>query len=108
MSTKEALNRWRANAYRNTLERIRDMNTLACAYLAEHPADLDEPVTKEWLQTLRLSPPKLMFDCGFDRDGIDDYNVRLNGSSIYMCKVETRGDVRALCLALKIRLTETK
>ena len=31
------------------MESRKDSHTLAEAYLAEHPADDDEPVTKEWL-----------------------------------------------------------
>jgi len=57
--TKEALERLRRegqgeNVYPSwfpdyDMESRKDSHTLAEAYLAEHPADDDEPVTKEWL-----------------------------------------------------------
>lgn len=123
MSIKEALNRWRAQSYRNTLNRIQDMNKLACAYLAEHPADEDEPVTSEWIRSVAAvyweagkesywPGHELRFSekIGDNPGGFYIWNEGPHSHSqkpSYM-PIKTRGQVRLLCRALGIELKESK
>lgn len=91
----------------------RDVMRVARACLAEHPADDDEPVTAEWLESI-----------GFYRDGThpdDPFTCR--ESALYLSpkyddettwvvfvevyeigNIKTRGDVRRLLTALGIEV----
>jgi hypothetical protein len=84
------------------------------AYLAEHPADDNEPVTRDWLialgfhsvfRTLRLDVngrTRIEMWC--------DDNGKAGCICVNDCKISndkaTRGDVRRLCRALGISLKE--
>lgn len=96
-----------------------DNKVIAAAYLADHPADDAEPVTKEWLLSV-----------GFDdrRNGVSmGLGLRVNGGPHLYCSCNapgvtpdwyfddgrliacndllTRGHVRRLCAALGVPLT---
>ncbi len=82
---------------------------LAQAYLAEHPADDEEPITEAWLRSVgfddehRLDWKNLVIKfCVPIRDNFWDFY--LNSTQIKPPK--TRGDVRRLCKALGVELKE--
>jgi hypothetical protein len=99
-----------------------DARTLADAYLAEHPADDDEPISEEWSDKIAAR----CWTDGTDQEwklGIGDTGheaflllaKRENGIfwAMYMGGVKlqmivTRADVRRLCSALGIALREDK
>jgi len=90
---------------------------LANAYLAEHPADDEEPISEEWLHSvgfeddragtptagalhIRHAPlPKM--------DSDEEYPAHACVRSFPIPVPKTRGDVRRLCRALGIALKET-
>ena len=90
---------------------------LETVYDAEHPADDGEPVTKDWLGSVGFA---LSFDKPFTSLGDGFYLVvtafgraaiekrdslsRLREVRLRDCK--TRGDVRRLCKALGVELSE--
>jgi hypothetical protein len=86
---------------------------LAHAYLADHPADEDEPVTEDWLRSIGL---KLRMGFGFPVTKTMSLWDSRNGWGLYfhgglgdsaegetkIAKVATRGQVRRLLAALGI------
>lgn len=111
---------------------IEDRNMLVRAYLAEHPADDDEPVTVEWLASISRQPPIVTAIGNCYRFSIDSdrglcvwgracgvgytvtlRTVRRSESGHRMTSfsdlrdVYYRGDIRRLCAALGIPLTES-
>ena len=92
----------------------RDERKLVDAFMAEHPADDDETVTEEWLG--RVGGVKSSeYAKAFRRAGSDDLYFFYAGRNPFqsgltrffkMPVVETRGDVRRLCVALGIELKE--
>ena len=56
-----------------------DDAALARAFLAEHPADEDEPVTDEWLKVVGGEWNEHQFAFGFMFDGTNCMWVRVNG-----------------------------
>lgn len=89
-----------------------DNETLASAYLAEHPADEHEPVDEAWLRSLLPTASGDHFY--FHRDKLTVYisgwqGIRfMVGCSQYSnsLQLESRGQLRLLCRALQIELTE--
>lgn len=99
-------------------KRLLDLFVLKDAYLAEHPADDDEPVTEEWLRSVfggkptgvigwnfsvyfyATQSPELIYEYGQEAD----YFYQYGNASLPECK--TRGDVRRLCMDLGIQLNE--
>jgi hypothetical protein len=95
---------------------------LAKAYLAEHPVDEDEPVTREWLLSVGFreigAECKQMVIClgpgacnwlSIDEDGY--VSVQADGAgqgrlAIGSLKARTRSDVRRLCAALGISVKD--
>lgn len=80
---------------------------LANAYVAEHPADDDEPITVEWLCVMgweltdtRLELGPLSWH-GFDNTMRIDCDILTS-----LPHITTRGDVRRLCKVLGIELKE--
>lgn len=91
-----------------------DALELANAYLAEHPADEDEPVTEEWLRAIGFNDDKefpgyviLLTECGYiECIGFDGgVEWMLFGNELNPGP-QTRGQVRLLCRALGIELKE--
>lgn len=83
-----------------------DAGILAEAYLAEHPADDDEPLSQEWLSSVSRGVfGKVAF---VSYELLDDASVwRMLGDDrgwYLFTSVKTRGDVRRLCRALGIEL----
>lgn len=95
-----------ANKYDNAAVKV------ARAYLAEHRADDDEPVTEEWLRGIgfensagRLLLGKIQFTF------FEGWNAWWSfsdgrGATRLIDDVKTRGSVRRLCRALGITLKE--
>jgi hypothetical protein len=90
---------------------IEDLCTITDAYLAEHPADDDEPVTEEWLDEMFGTYLRQFWEWSViygvriakDPDGfklLTGYQVARTGLA--------RGDVRRLCSALGIPLSESQ
>lgn len=83
---------------------------LAKAYLAEHPADDDEPVTAEWLESIGANSDDGLFFTGHDAVDFEltefegTWHVDVGWRTI--CLVETRGDVRRLLAALGIEVAK--
>lgn len=83
------------------------------AYLAEHPADDEEPVTEDWLRAVGSKPiPGVSFHA-FDLGLFVQVGVRPDGSlcihadrftATLKMAICTRGDVRRLCAALGVPL----
>jgi hypothetical protein len=79
------------------------------AYLAEHPADDDEPVTEDWLtQSLHRS-----FDLSFAIGGLSLYQslgdwILVDVQGREYAEMKTRGQVRLLCRAMNVELKEMK
>jgi hypothetical protein len=104
----------------NRLEEVGDpfagddwsMMQVARAYLAEHPADEDEPVTAEWLQSMGWAE----FGLGIaSQRGLFRSRLRFAfdlGVTLCMPGIEseghqmTRGELRRLCAALGVPLGE--
>lgn len=89
--------------------------------LAKHPADDDEPVTEEWMSEIGFKDGRLKNELGYDCmstylriDDIGqwyygtDYGMELDAEVMLPSDRKTRGDVRRLCRALGITLTEPK
>lgn len=101
----------------NPSEYRMDQGVIVKAYLAEHPADDDEPVTAEWLVCVSQKHIKLEF---FVIGKTEELNVYVcascDATSFYADIVQdcdsvsiplrTRGDLRRLCKGLKIALKE--
>ncbi len=96
-----------------------DMALLAAAWLREHPADEDEPVTDEWLESVGFTND--IDGCGRvweSGEGLVSLYVMIGLNCLVECaskdeavfvpETETRGDVRRLCSALGINLKEAK
>ena len=96
---------------KNMLAMFEKVYWVSQAYLAEHPADDDEPVTEEWLLSVGFvhdATHVVLRNWGPQRNGnIQAYpNGKwwLNGTA--MIQMKTRGQVRRLCAALGIGLKE--
>lgn len=94
-----------ANAFRRL-----DTQTLADAFLAEHPADDDEPDTEEWLRGVGFTDCKndglrLSILARYPNLGMPFWEVC--GTVIRLAQPKTRGQLRRLCAALGISLKET-
>lgn len=93
-----------------------DWRDVAVAYLAEHPADENEPVTEEWLRAVGFGDNGYNYaGCHLRLGGLEYATGDTNGfSPWFYCGVlitdgglKTRGHVRRLCNCLGIPLTET-
>jgi hypothetical protein len=84
---------WYAAREREDLERLAD------AYLAEHPAGDESPVTIEWMREVGLCDRRTVLDVFFEQEGCA---CRWHGWEVAM--VKTRGDLRKLAAALGIEL----
>lgn len=80
--------------------------TFVSIYLAEHPADDGETITREWFRS--VSPTSNNWIHG---DGVDIYQDSLGAVSLCLveeCQVlphiKTRGDVRRLCRSLGVEV----
>lgn len=113
---KAAAERLRADAYADwdymdgiyaSDKQLEDRRLIAKAYLAEHPADNDEPITDSWLRKIGFQD----METGLESQ---DHVVIVNawGMDFTVCngkpKPETRGDVRRLAKALGLELKEQK
>ena len=88
-----------------------EIKILADAYLAEHPADEDESVTIDWLESVGFTgdhgiwsvgeKPSLALDTVLLRWGVCDMSVTRLDQTI---RDATRGWVRQLCKSLGIEL----
>ena len=83
--------------------RLEAAKKLAEAYLAEHPADDDEPATDDWQMSIGLSEDRVMVEW----DGLCGAVITwIDGIDLSSTKVEwnTRRDVRRLLAALGIEM----
>ena len=98
---------------------LRQVRIVCDAYLREHPADSDEPLTKEWLRSVGGSQDAHPAKITFYRDDampiglwlVDDgWKAMLihkqDWSSTIVRGRKTRGDLRRLSVALAIQLKE--
>ncbi len=99
---------------------LSDARILADAFLAEHPADEDESVTREWCRAAgmmskcgNVSYPRIVSKFGISIDVTGSAYINNQDYTCLWCEdVEvkignvTRGDVRLLCNALGIELKE--
>ena len=84
-------------------QQLRDLASLGTAWLAEHPADDDEPVTVVWIETLS----RYGGDMSFLKVRLFDDGFHLMGQGCYVSpRVATRRDVRDLCRILGVQLKE--
>lgn len=85
-----------------------DMMEIADAYLAEHPADDDEPITNEWLTSFGRHFEFNGHELAINSDGGVELWTHWGGESVVidLCDVATRGDVRRLLRGLGIKLPE--
>lgn len=88
----------------------RDLKLLAAAYLAEHPADDDEPVDMDWFNSVGFAIEIDLFAVrgilSFFRNS-KGWNVTVVNSVPVNRGDMTRGDVRRLCAALGVELEGT-
>jgi hypothetical protein len=106
----------------------RDKEILALAYLAEHPADDDEPITADWLRSVGAKEVDLSwrndqfsthlpaYVFGNGRFGVWGHEAAwsmyllnadgFDGQEEHVTAVRTRGQLRRLCAALGITLTQ--
>lgn len=96
-------------------QRVEDAGTLADAYLAANPADGDEPVSKSWLIALGgdttggLSMPCWRLGGAANFLAVSEREAFLDlasGDVIPLPHIRTRGQLRQLCRALGVPLTE--
>lgn len=76
------------------------------AYLAEHPADDDKPITEEWIIKVYGRQeywPTIWLGANVN---IVDGSAWCNGRNL--CDARTRGDVRRICALIGIELKESK
>lgn len=87
---------------------IRNATLLADAYLAEHPADNDEPVTGDWLDSLFGVEEYIEEYICTEQDGNFDEVITWIETigNVLIPMPKTRGDFRRLCKGLKIELKE--
>jgi hypothetical protein len=115
-SVKEASQRWRTQSFDNTLQRVQCMSVLANAYIAEHLADDDEPITEAWLLSVGFDSKDGLHRCvGFKTDlgeifcaGLDHVFVWSLFNLDFFPGPHTRGEVRLLFKVLKYELKESK
>ena len=101
---------------RRQFQQFADRGLMASAWLAEHPADDDEPISPEWLRSVgfTLTDAHVRYYSNRSRPPFvvviaSDGRLRLavqNGSDVEggdVCQKPTRGDVRRLCRALGIK-----
>ena len=101
--------------------RIEDRNLIVTAYLAEHPSDDDDPVTKEWYEsvggryaddgTYSIDLPYREVSLVFYPKGVTASHPQVwlwVPSGVVVSVNNTRGHVRRLCAALGAPLKETK
>ena len=114
---------WEHPVYQNSTSinspRLQWDGDLWAVYLAEHPADDDEPVTAEWLESVgweaypdtgnrmwhSRSATLIMIDLRNPGETWLCHGSSAHGWD-YITKSTTRGDVRRLCSALGIQLKE--
>lgn len=91
-----------------------DTVPLVTAYLAEHPADDDEPITERWLLSIGVQHAEntryVLSQGKYERIWLYFWETGINaelagGGEIVFA---TRGDVRRLCAALGIDLNQPK
>lgn len=80
---------------------LEDTIDLAEAYLAEHPADENEPITIEWLMEIGLCDHRCVLDLFKEPDG--SWFPKWHGWEL--ARIKTRAELRALCGFLQIKLT---
>ena len=89
------------------------------AYLAEHPADDDDPLTAEWLTTAggQVGEDGRWWFYGGGRDVALTYHDNRECGDVYRlatcgglprAEVSTRGQLRRLCDSLGMKLKESK
>lgn len=94
-----------------------DCETLADAYLAEHPADDGELITEEWLRSvgfkqsaegtmMRLASGEPLSHLRHTAVSFDLVSGNWFANGLRCRKQETRGHLRRLCAALGIPITE--
>ena len=106
-----------AERHRGSREDYRDLHTIADAYLAEHPADGEEPISEEWLHSIgfeddrtgcpTLGPLHIQHAAITRMDSDVEYPASACVRSFPIPVPKTRGDVRRLCSAMGIELKET-
>ena len=115
---KAAIQQYRDRAYPDTndgwCDCDADAKIIADAYLAEHPADDDEPASEAWLTSVKWEAVGNTWYCMSAKEGQPilmwvrvDGSLRIAGLKEASRINATRGDVRLLCRALGIELTET-
>lgn len=112
----EILERWEASSGSPVGILATNALKLADAYLCEHPADDDEPVTEEWLLSVGFvkggSPQARNIYCGYlTIDDIASGEASIcnwNDRVAIERSIETRRDVRLLCKALGVTLKEAR
>lgn len=102
-----------------------DRRAIIAAYLAEHPADDETPIDREWLARLgckrddwgsgttdfTIPSDGVQLDIRVWADeacGIDGIAYNQNDTGNVQVDVKTRGDVRRLCDAVGIKLKESE
>ena len=87
-----------------------DTKILAAAYLAEHPADEDELVTRAWLGEVGLGVEyshEIGLGFALHTHDLVPWGIVYEDAEMDLPPVKTRGDVRRLCKALGKELKET-
>lgn len=115
-NVREAAERLRDAIKGNSTFRVGDLAAVTLQYLAEHPADNDEPVTVEWLasvgftidvhQSVKVTADLFLVYRGggwFLASGADT----IKSAAVDLPDYKTRSDVRRLCAALGIELNES-
>lgn len=83
---------------------IEDISTLASAYLAEHPADEDEPYSGDaWLEGFGIA-----IGVTKDKQGRWWAEAHQDDQRIVLSEIKTRGDFRKLASVLGIPLKESE
>ena len=83
-----------------------DMFMFGDAYLAEHPADEDEPITLNWWLSSGAETSLIDRDFMLIRNDVEGVIYLVTTlQEIPLPHIKTRGDVRRLCAALGIELT---
>lgn len=104
---------WPCEMSEQPAQRVADMALLARAYLAEHPADDGEPITREWMNTVlptdadsgnwtvRQSKP-LTLEIEYSGGGFWLWFAHAEVPPVPVCQVRTRGQLRRLLELLGI------
>jgi hypothetical protein len=102
---------WPCDMHEQPMRRSRDAAVLARAYIAEHPADSELPVTEDWLRAVGFTADTDGTVSWFRKADLELYDQSPHGWKSFvgarmLRPVSARGQLRGLCHWLCVALPE--